>query len=176
MESAPSLEEVRASLAEMRSLASRALDELHFLAFELRPSVLDDLGLVVALQRYVQDFSRRTGIHVEAPLDPLENVRLAPAVEIALYRIVQEALTNVVKHAEAKTVSVLLQARGESLLLIVEDDGRGFEVPDVMDPDSGKHFGLMGMHERVGLLGGKLTIESTPGAGTTVYVEVPNPS
>ncbi len=172
LESAQSLAEVQAALRDMRRHAGQALDELHHLAFELRPSVLDDLGLAVALQRYVKDFSKRTGIHMEAQLESLKGVSLAPAVDIALYRIVQEALTNVAKHAQATTVSVLLQPRGDSLLLIVEDNGRGFEVPDVTD-SRGKHFGLMGMHERVGLLGGKLTIESTPGVGTTVFIEVP---
>lgn len=164
----------RKAIADMRQNANRALEELHHLAFELRPSVLDDLGLVVALQRYVEDFERRTGLHLEVELEALAGVRLEPALEIALYRIVQEALTNVAKHAHAKTASVLLQSRADSLLLIVEDDGCGFVVPDV-GAGGGKHIGLMGMQERVSLIGGKLTIESSPGAGTTVYVEVPKP-
>ncbi|MBI3945708.1 MAG: GAF domain-containing sensor histidine kinase [Armatimonadetes bacterium] len=172
LDSVQSVEEVRAAIREMRAHAGQALEELHHLAFELRPSVLDDLGLVAALQRYAEDFGRRTGVRMEVELDPPEGARLAPAVEIALYRIVQEALTNVAKHAEAKTASVLLHLRGSSLLLIIEDDGKGFEVPDFAQSE-GKHFGLMGMQERVNLLGGKLTVESSPGSGTTVYVEVP---
>lgn len=167
-------EDERQALAELQRSANRALEELHHLIFELRPSVLDDLGLVVALQRYMEDFARRTGIHLEMELEALAGVRLEPALEIALYRIVQEALTNVARHARATTASVLLQCRADSLLLIVEDDGCGFVVPEI-GADDGEHFGLMGMQERVALVGGKLTIESSPGAGTTIYVEVPRP-
>ncbi|NLC57958.1 MAG: GAF domain-containing sensor histidine kinase, partial [Armatimonadetes bacterium] len=172
LEAEQDAEPARTAVRQMRLQASRALEELHHLAFELRPSVLDDLGLVVALQRYAEDFAQRTGIQLHMALDALAGVRLDPAVEIALYRIVQEALTNVAKHAQAHTASVLLQERANSLVLIIEDDGRGFVVPDVA-AGNGKHFGLMGMQERVALLGGKLTLESAPGAGTTVYVELP---
>jgi signal transduction histidine kinase len=174
LEAAQMPEEERQAIAELQQNANRALDELHHLIFELRPSVLEDLGLVVALQRYIEEFARRTGLRVETELDALAGVRLEPAVEIALYRIVQEALTNVDRHARATTASVLLQCRGDSLLLIVEDDGSGFVVPEIGAGDS-EHFGLMGMQERAALIGGKLTIESSPGAGTTIYVEVPRP-
>lgn len=167
-----SIGEVRAAVREMRAHATQALEELHQLAYELRPSALDDLGLVAALQRYAEDFGRRTGVRMEVELDPIEGIKLEPATEIALYRIVQEALTNVAKHAEATTASVVLHVRGSALLLIIEDDGKGFEVPDIPHSE-GKHFGLMGMYERVNLLGGKLTVESSPGSGTAIYVEVP---
>ena len=104
----------------------------------------------------------------------LNHERLPPEVETALYRIVQEALTNVARHAKAHSVSVLLEKRGSSMKLIVEDDGQGFDVPQVMG--SGPHegnLGLYGMRERASLLGGTFAIESTPGAGTTVFVEIP---
>lgn len=172
LEAAETLEEARADIEQMRQHTARALDELHQLAFELRPSALDDLGLQVALQRYADDFARRTGIALEVQLNALSGIRLEPAPEIALYRIVQEALTNVAKHARAKTASVLAQSRAGSLRLIIEDNGCGFVVPDPGD-GTGKHFGLIGMYERVALIGGKLTVESSPGRGTTIYVELP---
>jgi signal transduction histidine kinase len=99
---------------------------------------------------------------------------LSPETETALYRIVQEALTNVARHAQADSVSVLLENRGTSVMLIVDDDGTGFDVTRVMG--SGAHernLGLYGMRERASLLGGTLTLESTPGAGTAVFVEIP---
>jgi len=104
----------------------------------------------------------------------LDGLRLPSALETALYRIVQEALTNVVRHAGASQVSVLLESRGETLVVIVEDDGCGFDADRLMHSSPSEHWlGLHGMRERAELLGGTLTIESSPGAGTAVFVEVP---
>lgn len=173
MENAQSLEEVRALVAGMREVVSQTLNEVHNLAVELRPSVLDDLGLVPALARYVQGCRVRFGIGVDLEVVGLESVRLPEAVETAVYRIAQEALTNAVRHAGAQHVSIILERRGNTVVLIVEDDGQGFDVRAVMAAREQGRLGLHGMAERASLVGGRLTVESTPGAGTTVMLEVP---
>jgi signal transduction histidine kinase len=137
--------------------------------------VLDDLGLELALRRYVDEWSRNTGVPVELhTADDLATKRLGHEFETTLYRIVQEALTNVARHAQAKCVSVLLERKPGYVSLIVEDDGRGFKAQEMMEapPGPGK-LGLLGMQERVELAGGTLTIESTRAAGTTVFARLP---
>jgi signal transduction histidine kinase len=167
-------EEAKAHVGKLSRLTRDTLDEVHRLALELRPSVLDDWGLVVALQRYVDDFAAKAGLDVDCQMLGLDSQRLPPQVEIALYRIVQEALTNVVRHARAQHVSVVLKRQRASVLAIVEDDGAGFDVAKVMGaPASNGRLGLFGMQERAALLGGTLTLESSPDAGTTVFVEIP---
>jgi signal transduction histidine kinase len=161
-------------LQELKAIVADTLDDVHDLALELRPSVLDDLGLVPALQRYVRTCHERHRLAIDFQTVGMEGVRLPPPVETALYRIAQEALTNVVQHACARQVSLLLEARAEVVVLIVEDDGCGFEVDQLIrSPLNERWLGLHGMRERAELLDGRLTIESTPGAGTTVFVEVP---
>ena len=160
--------------AELRSLAADTLELTHDLALELRPSVLDDLGLVAALERYAKDYANRYNISLDFHAVALGDKRLLPQEEIALYRIVQEALTNVARHASARNVSVLLEERNGTTVVIVEDDGKGFDVAAVMGgAGQSRRLGLRGMEERASLIGGKLTIESRPGAGTAVFVEVP---
>ncbi len=165
---------VREKTAKMRSLAAKALDEVHDLALELRPSVLDDVGLLPALQRYIKEYSSRTNINVDYHAGDLEGLRLLPEAETAIYRVIQEALTNASKYAEPGNMSVVLERRGPSLVAIVEDDGKGFDVGIVTaSKDGQKGLGLFGMQERASLIGGTLTIESRPGAGTTIFLEVP---
>jgi PAS domain S-box-containing protein len=158
----------------LQEISERLDTEVSFLAWELRPSTLDDLGLVEAIGAFVNEWSR----HYEIPADfhsaGLSNERFGNDTETHLYRIIQEALNNIAKHANAKCVNVLLERRGGDLILIAEDDGTGFdpaskEVPD--EPGSG--LGLVGMRERAALIGGSLEIESTKGKGTTIYVRVP---
>jgi signal transduction histidine kinase len=168
MEDAPDEESQSAALGEVRERVRSTLQDVRRLAVELRPSALDDFGLVPALERLLDGFSEQTGIAVE--FEPaLPEGRLPADVETALYRIVQESLSNVVKHAEAGRVSVVLTRKADSVSIIVEDDGVGF---DPSRPRDGG-LGLVGMRERVALLGGRLTIESRPGAGTTFVAEVP---
>jgi signal transduction histidine kinase len=155
---------------ELRQLVGQALDNVRNLARELRPSVLDDLGLAAALERYVQDYQSHHPIQVDLMMVGLAEERLTPAVETALYRIVQESLTNIARHAQAQTASVLLERRGDRVRAIIEDDGLGF---DPRQASNGDHLGLYGMRERAELLQGKMTIESEPGQGTSVFVEVP---
>jgi len=158
---------LRSAAAELRELVVATLQDVRRLAVELRPKALDDFGLVAALERLVETFADRSGIkvHLEAQLG---DARLAGETETTLYRIVQESLTNIVKHADANTVSIILVRRRNLVSVLIEDDGRGF-TPD--ERDGG--LGLVGMRERVALIGGRLTIESSEGAGTTLAVEVP---
>jgi signal transduction histidine kinase len=170
---ATSMREVKAHVQDLRSLASRILQDVHDLALELRPSVLDDLGLLAALRHLHKEYQDRFRLPVDFQVLGLDGERLPSEVEIALYRIVQEALTNVARHAEAHSISVLLEKRGALLKLIVEDDGHGFDVISTMSTHSRKRLGLYGMRERASLLGGTLTIESSSDSGTAVFVEIP---
>jgi signal transduction histidine kinase len=169
VEDAPDDGSKRDAVAELRELVRSTLQDVRQLAVDLRPTALDDFGLVAALQRLIETFRESTGIAVdfEARLEE----RLPPDVETALYRIVQECLTNIVKHARAGRVSILLARRPSSVSTVIEDDGVGFDVDTVRDGG----LGLVGMRERIGLLGGRLAIESRPDAGTTLSVEVPLP-
>lgn len=165
--------QVNRKIAELRALTVQTLNEVHHLAIELRPPLLDDLGLFAAIQRYTQEYSVKTHIRVDCHVSDANGQRLSPEREVAVYRITQEALTNIARHAEAKNVSVVLGYRGSSLVAIIEDDGKGFDVNQIMISGNGKSLGVFGMYERAFLVGGKLTIESQPGSGTTVFLEVP---
>jgi len=168
IEEAPNDVQLRRAVAEVRDLVRATLQDVRQLAVDLRPKALDDFGLVAALERLTESFAEQTGIAVE--FEPgLPEERLPAEAETALYRIVQESLTNIVKHARAGRVSVVLTRKDDSVSVIVEDDGVGFEPKRSRDGG----LGLVGMRERVGLLGGRLTVESRPGAGTTFVAEVP---
>ena len=158
----------RAAAAALRELVVETLQDVRRLAVELRPSALDDFGLVAALERLTTSFSEQTGIAIDFEASIAEE-RLPEQVEIALYRIVQESLTNVVKHARARHVSILLTRRDGGVKVVIEDDGLGFQVGE----STNGGFGLMGMRERLALLGGRLLVESDGETGTTVAAEVP---
>ena len=153
-------------------LAEELDRSIDFLAWELRPAALDHLGLPAAMARLVGGWSER--FHVRADYDTvgIEGFRLRSDVEANLYRLAQEALHNVYKHARATHVSVLLERRDHRIVLMVEDDGRGFAIDDV-SLEAVPSLGLVSMRERAALVGGELTIESTPGFGTTITVRVP---
>jgi signal transduction histidine kinase len=159
-------DEARAATAELRERVVATLQDVRGLAVELRPSALDDFGLVAALERLTASFAEQTGIAVDFET-ALPEERLPGEMETALYRIVQESLTNVVKHAHARRVSILLTRTSGAVKAVIEDDGRG------IGDDVGGGFGLVGMRERLALLGGRLEIESGPGSGTTIAAEVP---
>ncbi len=159
-------------IAELRETCAHTLEGLRRLSAELRPSALDRLGLVPALEQMAADHGRRWGTAVHFQAVGLDEIVLPAEVASSLYRIVQEALTNVARHAQARTVGVLLERRPDAVVLIVEDDGRGFD-PHAPAGDEGVHLGLLGIRERAALLGGRLTIESAPGQGTTLFVEIP---
>jgi signal transduction histidine kinase len=158
----------RAATAELRELVVSTLQDVRRLAVELRPSALDDFGLVAALERLAASFAEQSGIAVDFQTS-LAGERLSGEVETALYRIVQESLTNVVKHARARHVSILLARMNGAIKAVIEDDGQGFDpAEDTLDG-----FGLVGMRERLALLGGRLEVESSSETGTTVAAEVP---
>jgi signal transduction histidine kinase len=158
----------RAALAELRELVVTALQDVRRLAVELRPKVLDDFGLVPALERLSETFAEQTGIRVEfssaIPVD-----RLPSELETALYRVVQESLTNIAKHSHADRVSILLTRKQSSVAAVIEDNGDGFDAGSTQEGG----FGLVGMRERLALMDGTLQIESSEGSGTTVVAEVP---
>jgi signal transduction histidine kinase len=162
--------EVQRQVEDLRGVVGHTLEDLHALARQLRPSVLDDLGLAEAITRYVADCRARSGIEIDVALTGLEGRRLPPEVETALYRVVQEALTNVIRHARARTASVCVERRPRSVRAIIEDDGCGFDPASI--PADG-HLGVHGIRERAELLGGALIIESERGSGTSLFVEVP---
>jgi signal transduction histidine kinase len=167
VETARGEDEVQAAVAELRELVAGTLEDVRRLAVELRPKALDDFGLEPALERLAQGFAEQTGIavDVEARLDE----RLPGELETVLYRIVQEALTNVVKHAQAERVSIVVRRRGDRVAAVIEDDGRGFTPGEARAGG----LGLLGMRERLALVDGTIVIESRPGAGTTLVAEVP---
>jgi len=155
-------------VAEVRELVVATLQDVRRLAVELRPKVLDDFGLVPALERLTQGFAEHTGISVDLEASALTE-RPPVEVETAIYRIVQESLTNVVKHAQAHSVSVVVTRGDGRIKAVIEDDGRGFEPENA----GGEGIGLVGMRERIELLDGSLTVESSERSGTTVAIEVP---
>jgi len=171
----PDNDSVVKQLERLTQLADQIGQEVHSVAFQLRPTVLDDLGLDAALSHYIEQWSEHTKTVTGFHSNGFSGRRLPAEIETAIYRIAQEALTNVSKHAEAKGVSLVLTRTAESVRLIIEDNGKGFDAETMMMKASGteRRLGLLGMRERVMLVGGTLNIESTPGAGTTIYVKIP---
>ncbi len=167
---APTLAAARGQADGLRGITLAALQEVRRLARGLRPSVLDDLGLAPALERYAADYARAHGIDVQVQVADAADDRLPGEVETALYRIAQEALTNTAKHAAARHVRIVLDRPPGAVRLVVSDDGRGFRCHR---PEAGGHLGLSGMQERAALLNGSVTVESDPGRGTTITVSVP---
>ncbi len=176
VEHAESLEEVREGTPAIRELAEGILDELKQIARGLRPSELDVLGLNEALQGYITDFGRLYGIRVDVHLQGLDGRRLPTEIEVVLYRVVQETLTNTAKHAQADNISVVINSSVNQVSMIIEDDGHGFDVERVMqETEQTGTLGLHGIRERALSVGGEATIESSPGHGTSVYVTIPIP-
>jgi signal transduction histidine kinase len=161
-------------LDEVKALAVHILDEIHRLILDLRPSVLDDLGLYSAVRWYAERHLGERGISLRCELGPAPRTRLAPEVEIAVFRICQEAINNVLRHARADSVLIQLEAARGELRIEIEDDGQGFD-PEGPGPPDRPHYGLLGIQERAELLGGSATIESAEGQGTRVVVRVPLP-
>jgi signal transduction histidine kinase len=153
-------------------MVSEISRDIHRAAVDLRPTALDDLGLVEALNAYLRQWQNRSGIAVEACFTGLDRDRLPHFVETTAYRIVVELLTNIAKHAGATMVSLTLTRRAELLTVVVEDNGRGFDERMALQ-DGQPHLGLMGIRERLELVGGHLAIESTPRRGTTAFVRIP---
>jgi PAS domain S-box-containing protein len=154
---------------ERALMLARAIDsEIDFLAWELRPAVLDDLGLVAALPRFVRDWSRHYGIAAEYRDSGFAVGQLSSDAELVFYRVAQEALNNIAKHAHASRVDVLLESRDHLVVLVIEDDGDGFDPTDHSLRDQG--IGMAGMHERAATIGARLEVESAQGQGTSIFL------
>lgn len=161
-------------LQQSLDVANQIAQEAHRLAWELRPAVLEDWGLHTALTTHLDEWSKSSGIKADFYSPALAERRFPPEVETTVYRIVQEALTNVMKHARARQVSLILEHRQSTLLAVVEDDGQGFDTRRSLEASHAeRRLGLIGMRERAASVGGTVTIESTPGSGTTVFVRIP---
>jgi signal transduction histidine kinase len=158
----------------LKQLAEEISIHLHHIAWELRPPALDELGLLAALERVTEEWSGRFNIPCEFEVDGAFDSEFEPEVAIGVLRIVQEALTNIAKHAKASRARVSVQQENGELLVTVEDNGVGFKVKEVMrHPDENRRLGLLGMMERAAMLSGKLDIESKPGKGTKVQLRIP---
>jgi signal transduction histidine kinase len=170
LEQAVDSDEGRTEVASLRDLVVSTLQDVRRLAVELRPSALDDFGLAPALERLVDTYRQHASVPVHLEIQ-VGDERLPSEVETSLYRMVQEALTNVTKHAGANGISILLARKPSSVVLVVEDDGVGFDPGTMRDGG----LGISGMKERVALVGGRIRVESAPGRGTTLAAEVPLP-
>jgi PAS domain S-box-containing protein len=170
-------EELHKRVENLEAIGARLDAEVSFLAWELRPRALDDLGLATAVENFVTEWSNHFDIPAEFHSTGLTEQRFEPEIETNLYRITQEALNNVFKHAKATNASVILERRGDEVILVVEDNGKGFEADargsNMLDSHTGRGLGLVGMSERAAIVGGSLEIESSEGSGTTVFVRVP---
>ncbi|MDO8682675.1 MAG: histidine kinase [Armatimonadota bacterium] len=165
--------DARRQTENLKLAIAQALQRIRNLAFELRPGLLDDLGLAAATDRYVESFKERYGLSVDFQSVGMDGRRLSSEIETAVYRIVQEALANAAKHSQAKHVSVIMELSEEKLRVLVEDDGRGFEYDKVSFDGAGRSLGIFGMQERAALIGGSLRIDSAPGEGSTMALDVP---
>jgi PAS domain S-box-containing protein len=165
----PELPHVHATLTQADALLARIDSDIDFLSWDLRPAALDDLGLKAVLENYVREWSLHSNVRARFHAEGFGVERFAPELEATLYRIAQEALNNVARHAQAQSVGVVLEQRGRILSLVIEDDGVGFDTSTI----SPTMIGLISMRERAAVVGGSLDIEPTPGGGTTVFARVP---
>jgi PAS domain S-box-containing protein len=162
---------------QAEQLVAQLDDDADRLGLELRPSRVEDLGLLAAVQQHVEEWSAHHQIVAEVESIGWGQERFGAEMETVLYRAIQEALTNVAKHARAEHVSIILEQRGTTVRLTIEDDGQGFDLQAVQHRSDAHHqLGLLGMRERIGLVGGTFSIETTPGHGTTLFVHIPLPA
>ncbi len=166
--------QAQTQLQQLRGMANELARDVHTLALELRPTALDDMGLEEALSNYLASWSSRWQICADFHCHGFNGQRLPSHLETTVYRIAQEALTNIVRHAKAEAVSLILERADDRVVAIIEDNGCGFDVDTITkNPAKDQRLGILGMEERVALVGGQLTLESTPGLGTSVYVRIP---
>jgi two-component system, chemotaxis family, sensor kinase Cph1 len=166
-------DEGRQRLAELKAITSTVSGEVHQLSWELRPTALDDLGLEAAMANYLEKWRERFDSNVDF-LANLQGRRVSAPVEITLYRVLQEAMTNIAKHANAKRVGVVLEANAFEVRLVVEDNGNGFGRDDsCVSVGRSNGFGLLGIRERLALVGGSLIIETAPNCGTALFCRIP---
>jgi two-component system sensor histidine kinase DegS len=161
------IEQAKIELKNLKNIVQQSLKEVRKIIYDLRPSALDDLGLIPALSRYIKNFSEETGIFVDFSVLS-DYKRLSPEIEITCFRVVQEALTNIKKHSKAKNASVKFEFGMRFISIIIKDDGIGFDKENI-----GQGYGLMGMKERVEILNGKFEISSFKNKGTQIYISIP---
>ncbi len=160
-------------IADLEQLTSDMAQRVHYLAMELRPSSLDDAGLLPSIAAFVEHFAARYGIDADYQNSIGKDISLGPLIDANLYRIVQEALTNVAKHAKCSHVDVVVEGFRGQLILLVEDNGCGFDVDCLLNSSNQeKRLGIEGMRERAALAGGELSVESEIGKGTTIIAKV----
>jgi len=164
---------VRGRLGEAKSLSSQTLTAMRQLSLDLRPTMLDDLGLIPTLRWYIQNFSNRLNIYSNFEAMGFEE-KLPPQIETAFYRIIQEALNNIAKHAQADRIEISFVQRDSKIFASIQDNGKGFDLDKVLHPESPERgFGIIGMQERVSLLAGQIDIQSRPSFGTLIHIEIP---
>ncbi|OIJ11598.1 hypothetical protein BKP35_11690 [Anaerobacillus arseniciselenatis] len=174
LQEAPSEEVRKNEISKLRQLTHNTIEEVHDLAWQLRPSILDKFGLKVAIERYIEEFKKKYPADFDLIINGFGTERLRPEVETAIFRVVQESLTNILKYSKATSVSVIIMKSSTMISVIIEDDGIGFNVEAVLNKDPSKYnLGIRGMQERVLLLGGTLNIESELEEGTAIMVKIP---
>jgi two-component system, NarL family, sensor histidine kinase DegS len=160
------------SIAQTQRLVEKSVEIVHQFARELRPAVLDDLGLIPALHTFMRNFTAQTGVRAHltafAGVEQLETVQ-----RMVLFRVAHEALTNVARHAQANHVEVSIHKLPDCICMKIKDDGKSFQVPRLMQIKGSKRLGLLGMRERLEMVGGRFDVESTQGEGTTVQARIP---
>lgn len=171
LERGQTVADMRSHVAGIRQLVQNTLQEVRRLAADLRPAALDDLGLVSAVDGYIHDYAHKSDIHVDFQPGDVDGVRLPRDVEIVLYRVIQEAMTNIVRHAHATEAQVVIERDERHIRVSIADNGCGFDLAAVYESNQ-RGLGLLGMRERVELLGGNLRLDSLPGQGTRVDVEL----
>lgn len=163
---------VQLELADLKGQVRSGLEEIRKIIFNLRPMTLDDLGLIPTIRKQIQDFEEKTRIHSTFELTGRE-IRLSSSMETAIYRLIQEALSNIQKHADASNVKLVLGYYDEELHIQINDNGRGFTKEVSSHQSDGAHYGIVGMYERIELLDGKIDIETAVDKGTLITIVIP---
>lgn len=164
---------VQEELVDLKGQVRSGLEEIRKIIFNLRPMALDDLGIVPTLRKFTQDFEEKTKIHTVFELNGKE-ARMPSAMEAAIFRLVQEAFTNALKHASATHVSLEINYQPHQISLVIQDNGVGFPSEFIeQDASQNAHFGLVGMRERIELIEGRMDIDSNPGSGTKIMIDIP---
>jgi len=173
-EAAGNTQSLKRKITTTQRLVEKSMKTIHRFARELRPAVLDDMGLVPALHSHIKDFIKRTRIPIRFKVFTFAKIKeLNSTQRTAFYRVAQEALSNVAKHAEADFVNVSLQRRDGSIYMEIKDNGKSFSIKRMLHARKRERLGLLGMRERMEMIGGKFTIESKPGRGTTISAQAP---
>ncbi len=166
-------DKVRQELKDLKEMVKESLQEVRKIIFNLRPMALDDLGVVPTLRRFISELQKRDNMSIELSVDGNEEQRLPPALEVAIFRIVQEALNNVYKHAGACHTIIRLSLKPHKVGIVIRDNGCGFDAGNILNRSGKDKFGLLGMKERAELLAGSLSVSTAPGRGTEIKVTIP---